>query len=98
MRRNDIRLGMVYRRPLAQTDAVGLSPFRQENLERDHGRIAVGMDYAGRWGTAHLSHFEPMTDWVDGRDGYEERVRRGSELGACLALTSTLSANAAMGR
>ena len=98
LRRNDIRLGMVWRRPIDETDAMGLSLFYQQNIERDHERVALGIDYAGRWGSAHLSHFEPITNWLPGRDGYEERARKGTELGARLAITSTLSTDAAMGR
>ena len=97
-RRNDIRLGVAYRFPVSVSDVLGLSLLFQENLERDHQRLALGMDYSGRWGTGHASHFVPTTGWQPGRPGYEERTRGGTELRARMALTSTLSADAAMGR
>ncbi|MYA87503.1 MAG: hypothetical protein F4X97_03460 [Boseongicola sp. SB0662_bin_57] len=97
-RRNDIRVGMVYRFPVFDTDALGLSLFHQENLQRDHQRVVAGVDYAGRWGTGYVSRFEPTTGWRPGRTGYEERARGGTELGARLRLTTTISADAAMGR
>ena len=98
MRRKDIRLGVVYRFSVSETDVLGLSSLYQESLERDHRRLALGMDYAGRWGIGHVSHFVPTTGWRPGRPGYEERARGGTELGARMALTSTLAADAAMGR
>ena len=98
VRRNDVRLGMVYRFPVSVSDVLGLSLLYQENLERDHQRLALGMDYAGRWGAGHVSHYVPRTGWRPGRPGYEERARGGTELGARMALTSTVSADAAMGR
>ena len=97
-RRNDIRLGMVYRFPVSESDALGVSLLYQENLEREHQRLAFGMDYGGRWGTGYISHFEPITNWQPGRPGYEERARGGTELGARMTLTSTLSADVATGR
>ena len=97
-RRNDVRLGMVYRFPVSVSDVAGLSLLYQENLERDHQRVALGVDYAGRWGTGYGSHYVPTTGWRPGRPGYEERARGGTELGARVTLTSTLSADAAMGR
>lgn len=96
--RNDIRVGIVYRFPVYGTDVLGLSSLYQENLERDHQRLALGVDYAGRWGTGYVSHFVPTSGWRAGRPGYEERARGGTELGARVTLTSTLSADAAMGR
>lgn len=97
-RRNDIRVGMVYRLPVLEGDALGFSLFHQENLQRDHQRAVAGMDYAGRWGTAYVSAFEPTTGWRPGRTGYEERARSGTELGARLHLTTTVSADAAWAR
>lgn len=97
-RRKDVRVGMVYRFPVSESDMLGLSSVYQESLEHDHKRVVLGVDYAGRWGTGHVSQFVPATGWLPGRPGYEERARGGTELGARLALTSTLSADAAMGR
>ena len=97
-RRNDVRLGMVWRFPVSVSDVAGLSLLYQENLERDHQRVALGADYAGRRGTGYVSHHLPTTGWRPGRPGHEERARGGTELGARMTLTSTLSADAAMGR
>ena len=96
--RNDIRYGVVYRFPVFEADVLGFSVLNQESLERGHQRITMGMDYAGRWVTGYVQHFVPTTGWRPGRSGYEERARGGTELGARLALTSTLSADVAMGR
>ena len=97
-RRNDVRLAMVYRFPVSVSDVLGLSLLYQENLGRDHQRVALGVDYAGRWGAGYGSHYVPTTSWRPGRPGYEERARGGTELGARMTLTSTLSADTAMGR
>ena len=97
-RRSDVRLAMVHRFPVSVSDVVGLSLLYQANLQHDHKRVALGVDYAGRWGTGYGSHYMPTTGWRPGRPGYEERARGGTELGARMTLTSTLSADVAMGR
>lgn len=96
--RNDIRYGVVYRFPVFKASVLGVSVLNQESLERGHQRTTMGMDYAGRWGTGYVQHFVPTTGWRPGRSGYEERARGGTELGARLELTSTLSADVALGR
>ena len=100
-RRNDLRYGTAYRFALSDepgADVLGFSTLLQENLERGHQRLATGLDYAGRWGSGWLQHFTPMTDWLPGRPGYEERPLGGTELGFRLDVTTTLSADAALAR
>ena len=97
-RRNDLSLGMGWRVPVGEADVTGLSVLFQESAERGHGRLALGADYAGRWGTGHVTRYVPVTGWRPGRPGFEERARGGAELGARLTVTSTLSATAAVGR
>ena len=96
--RNDIRYGVVYRFPVFEADVLGFSVLNQESMERGHQRLALGMDYAGRWGTGYVQHFEPTTGWMAGRAGHEERALGGTEIGARLSLTTTLSADVALGR
>lgn len=96
--RNDIRYGVVYRFPVFDADILGISALNQESVERGHQRITLGMDYAGRWGIGYIQHFMPTTGWRTGRAGHEERARCGTELGARMTLTSTLSADLALGR
>ena len=101
LRRNDLRYGTAYRFALSDeptADILGFSALLQENLERGHQRLATGLDYAGRWGSGWLQHFTPMTDWLPGRPGYEERPLGGTELGFRLDVTTTLSADAALAR
>ena len=100
-RRNDARYGAAYRFALSDepgADVLGFSTLLQENLERGHQRLATGLDYAGRWGSGWLQHFTPMTDWLPGRPGYEERPLGGTELGLRLDVTTTVSADAALAR
>ncbi len=100
-RRTDVRYGAAYRFALSDgpdADVLGFSTVVQENVERGHRRLATGLDYAGRWGGGWLQHFAPVTDWRPGRRGYEERPIGGTELGARLAVTTTVSADAAVAR
>ena len=100
-RRNDLRYGTAWRFALSDepgADVLGFSTLLQENLERGHQRLATGLDYAGRWGSGWLQHFMPVTDWLPGRPGYEERPLGGTELGFRLDVTTTLSADAALAR
>ena len=100
-RRNDARYGAAYRFALSDApgaDVLGFSTLLQENLERGHQRLATGLDYAGRWGSGWLQHFVPVTDWLPGRPGYEERPLGGTELGLRLDVTTTVSADAALAR
>ncbi len=100
-RRTDVRYGAAYRFMLSDepdADVLGLSTVVQENVERRHKRLVTGLDYAGRWGGGWLQHFTPVTDWRPGRRGYEERPIGGTELGARLNVTTTISADAAIAR
>ena len=100
-RRTDMRYGAAWRFTLSDgpdADVLGLSTVVQENVERGHRRLMTGLDYAGRWGGGWLQHFTPVTDWRPGRRGYEERPIGGTELGARLGLTTTISADAAVAR
>ena len=100
-RRNDLRYGTAWRFALSDepgADILGFSTLLQENLERGHQRLATGVDYAGRWGSGWLQHFTPVTDWLPGRAGYEERPLGGTELGFRLDVTTTVSADAALAR
>ena len=100
-RRTDVRYGAAYRFTLSDepdADVLGLSTVVQENVERGHQRLVTGLDYAGRWGGGWLQRFTPVTDWRPGRRGYEERPIGGTELGARLNVTTTVSADAAIAR
>ena len=100
-RRHDMRLGTAFRFTLPQfkgADVVGATAMVQENVERGHQRFALGLDYAGQWGDASLQHYLPTTGWRAGGAGYEERAAGGTELSVRLAMTTTMSLDAAMGR
>ena len=100
-RRTDARYGAAYRFTLSDgpdADVLGFSTVVQQNVERGHGRLVTGLDYAGRRGGGWLQHFTPVTDWRPGRRGYEERPIGGTELGARLNVTTTISADAAIAR
>ena len=100
-RRNDVRHGMVYRHALSTepgSGVAGASAFYQHNLERGHERFVAGMDYVGRWGVGTFHYYLPVTGWLPGRAGYEERAREGMELGLRLEMTDTLSLDLAAGR
>ena len=96
--RNDIRHGLAYRFALSdeREDVLGVSALYQENIERRHKRLAMTLDYAGRYGTGRLRHFVPASGWRPGRPGYEERAVGGTEIGASVGLTSTLFLDAAL--
>ena len=99
--RSDLRLGLVHRFRLdTQPDAgiLGASMFVQENLELGHQRLVSGLEYTNRWGRTALNHYTPMTDWLPGRRGYEERAIGGLELSYAADLTGTIALDAAAGR
>ena len=99
--RSDVRLGFVHRYALFEEpdDGVfGTSMFVQENLERGHTRVVSGFEYLDRWGQGSLSYYAPVTDWVPGRYGYEERALEGVELGYGADLTNTINLSAGAGR
>ena len=98
--RTDIRQGIVYRLalPKASADIVGIAAFVQENVEREHRRLTMSLDYAGRFGRGWMQHFVPASGWKLGRAGYEERAIGGTEIGASLGITSTLSMDIALTR
>ena len=91
--RNDIRSGVVHRFALSDDgeNILGISALYQENIERGHKRLVMTLDYAGHYGTGRLQHFVPASGWKPSRLGYEERAIGGTELGASLGITSTLS-------
>ena len=99
--RSDVRLGLVHRYALHEEPGdgvLGTSMFVQENLERGHTRVVTGLEYLDRWGQGSLSYYMPVTDWVPGRYGYEERALEGFELGYGTDLTNTINLSAGAGR
>ena len=99
--RSDVRLGFVHRYALHEEPGdgvLGTSMFVQENLERGHTRVVTGFEYLDRWGQGSLSYYMPVTDWVPGRFGYEERALEGVELGYGADLTNTINLSAGAGR
>ena len=100
-RRNDMRHGLVYRFVGSDGPGDGIFgtwSFVQHNLERGHERLVAGVDYAGGWGSGSLNWFHPLTDWLPGRSGHEERAIGGVELDLRLDATDTIGLNAAVGR
>ena len=99
--RNDMRFGVVHRIAMSERPDAGVfgtSVFFQENLEREHVRIVSGVDYHDRWGSGSLTWFLPVTDWLPGRAGYEERALEGVELELRTDVTSTIELRAAAGQ
>lgn len=100
-RRNDVRHGLVYRFVASDGPGDGIFgtwSFVQHNLERGHERLVAGVDYAGEWGSGALNYFHPLTDWLPGRPGHEERAIAGVEFDLRLDATDTIALNAAVGR
>lgn len=99
--RSDVRLGFVHRYALFEEPGdgvLGTSMFVQENLERGHTRVVTGLEYLDRWGQGSLSYYAPVTAWLPGRHGYEERALAGVELGYGTELTNTINLSAGAGR
>lgn len=100
-RRNDMRHGLVYRFVASDGPGDGVFgtwSFVQHNLERGHERLVAGVDYAGGWGSSALNYFHPLTDWLPGRPGHEERAIAGVELDVRLDATDTIALNVAVGQ
>ncbi len=99
--RNDMRYGLVHRFALSgqksdgekNTEIIGISSFYQHNPERGHQRLVSGFDYAGTWGDWSFNYFMPLTDWLPGRTGFEERALEGMELKFLFNLTTTIDYN-----
>ena len=99
--RSDVRLGFVHRYALFEKPGdgvLGTSMFVQENLERGHTRIVTGFEYLDRWGQGSLNYYAPVTDWLPGRYGLEERALEGVELSYGTDLTNTIGFSAGAGR
>ncbi len=98
--RNDFRHGVAYRFALSEDreNILGISAIYQENMERGHSRLVATLDYNGRFGTGRIQHFLPTSSWKPGRTGYEERALGGTEIGASLGITQTLSLDTALTR
>ena len=77
---------------------LGTSMFVQENLERGHTRVVTGLEYLDRWGRGSLNYYAPVTEWLPGRYGYEERALAGLELSYGTELTNTINLSAGAGR
>ena len=50
--------------------------------------------YLDRWGQGSLSYYAPVTEWVPGRHGYEERALAGVELRYGTDVTNTINLSA----
>ncbi len=99
-KRNDMRVGMVHRIAVSeQPDAgvFGTSVFFQENIEREHGRMVLGLDYTDQWGRGAVRYFMRTTDWRSGRLGYQERAREGMELELRTQVTDAIDLRTATG-
>jgi len=99
--RNDVRIGAVRRFAVSEApgaDVLGVSALYQQGVESGHGRLVTGIDYAGRWGSGWLHHYQPMTGWRRGRLRHEERALGGMELGVRIEPTRTISLDTALTR
>ena len=102
LRRNDVRFGFVHRFTAGldqhgTPNLLGAYALLQQNRERGHQRMVVGMDYAGRWGKGFINHYAPQSGWQAGRVGYQERAVGGAEIGVSLTPTTALDMSLAAG-
>ena len=92
--RHDTRHGLVQRFRLTndpRADVLGSYLFYLQNAEYGHEVLAMGIGYLGKWGSASLRYYRPMTEWRYARQGYEERAVENLEYGTRLKLTTTLN-------
>ena len=78
--RSDTRVGLVRRFQADNANLFGISAALQQNLERGHERRVFGLDYVGRFGKGYVNHYAAQTDWLAGRNGFQERAIGGKEI------------------
>jgi len=98
--RNDTRFGGAHRFTVGSVrgGVFGVSALLQQNREYGHRRMVTGMDYAGTWGSGGLSWHRPLTDWLPGRPGFDERALEGLDFALNLNLTTSVDLRAGIGR
>ena len=98
--RNDARFGGAYRFAHGgnRSGVYGISALLQQNREYGHERMVAGLDYTGVWGNGSLSWYRPLTDWLPGRPGYEERALEGVNFALNLNLTTSVDMHAGVSR
>ena len=102
LRRNDSRFGFAHRFTTSRdnngnANLLGAYTLLQQNLERGHKRLVFGFDYTGRWGKGFINHYNPESDWLAGRAGYQERAIGGSEVGVKITPTTAIDLNLTAG-
>ena len=95
--RNDTRVGLVRRFQADSENLFGISAALQQNLERGHERRVFGLDYVGRFGKGYVNHYAAQTDWLAGRNGFQERAIGGKEIGVSLAPTTAIKLDLSVG-
>jgi len=101
VRRHDMRFGLVGRSPAwrGHKGIVGLSLFRQYNLERGHSRSVMGLDWTGPKVAAAFNYYLPTTGWLASkRLGYEEIALEGMEFSGRFQLPHALELESSVGR
>ena len=95
--RSDTRVGLVRRFQADNANLFGISAALQQNLERGHERRVFGLDYVGRFGKGYVNHYAAQTDWLAGRNGFQERAIGGKEIGVSLAPTTAIKLDLSVG-
>ena len=77
--RFDGNLGVVYRFRMADGLVAGGSFFYDHDFKNGNRRIGAGLDLQGQTLRAGLNYYRPLSEWQEGRTGYEERPLQGGD-------------------
>ena len=77
--RIDANLGLVFRSHVNVDTVMGGSFFYDHDFKRGHRRVAFGADVQSGNVHAAINYYHPISEWLAGRDVYEEQALRGAD-------------------
>ena len=79
--RTTVNFGLGYRR-LAMNDTLllGGNIFYDHEFPYDHARVGVGIEVMTTAGQIYANHYQSLTNWKNGKDGFQERGLNGQDI------------------
>lgn len=77
--RYDAGVGLLWGTVLGQTTIANNFVFYDHDFKRGHRRVNIGLDLHNEILHASLNYYHPLSSWRAGKNGFEERARKGLE-------------------
>lgn len=77
--RYDTGVGLLWGNVLGQTTIANKFVFYDHDFKRGHRRVNIGVDLHNEILHASLNYYHPLSSWRAGKNGFEERARKGLE-------------------